>query len=70
MDANFQYGDMISKVRDGFRYVAVIGHANDFAVYHHYETYSIEYVSKSGDKIGANTGRELFRELDHLMYRS
>ena len=69
MNNNYVYGDIISKIRDSFRYVATIGAVNDFAVYKHYAYIPIDAVARTGNKVGVKQARELFPELDSFGYR-
>lgn len=63
-----KYGDIIGTgiVNDArlwktpVRWVAVRGGIDDWAIYYHLETYSVEYVSKHGDKCHT---KEIIREL-------
>ena len=53
----------------GYKVVAVIGWAHDFAAYQYYIGSSDETVAQSGDKISAEEARELFPELKDYIYR-
>ena len=55
--------------RQGYKVVAVVGWANDFAAYQYYVTSSNEECARSGDKISSDEARSLFPELKDYIYR-
>ena len=54
----------------GYKVVAVVGWAHDFAAYEWYNTSSDEECASHGDKISEEQARRLFPELKNLSYRS
>ena len=55
--------------RQGYKVVAVIGWAGDFAAYQYYVNSSDEDCAARGDKISAEEARQLFPELKDYIYR-
>ena len=54
---------------DGYKVVAVVGYANDFACYQYYTDRSDDECARHGDKLSEGEARSLFPELTEYNYR-
>lgn len=79
---HFDSSGLYKAYRGHMRYIAlaVIGYANDYAVYEGYTSIQmsdddrVEVISQSGDKVSRSTAEYLTRDIEHLLsklsYRS
>jgi len=67
--ANLKPGDRITYKHASIKYVAVIGYANDYAVYCGFIGRTDDDIARNGDKIGALAAKTFFPACKDLHYR-